>query len=106
MTNFITMESRSTKYDIPACLLQSFLTKEIQIAAELALQSGRSMYRYCDEKGTAAERSHDLQIETKGQPEDFCTKMDIENEQLIIKKLQQGSSRYARVHISHPIFLH
>jgi hypothetical protein len=100
------MESKSTKYDIPACLLQSSLTKEIQIAAELALQSGRSMYRYCDEKGTAAEQSHDLQIETKGQPEDFCTKMDIENEQLIIKKLQQGSSSYARVNISHPIFLH
>ena len=100
------MESKSTKYDIPACLLQSSLTKEIQIAAELALQSGRSMCRYCDEKGTAAEQSHDLQIETKGQPEDFCTKMDIENEQLIIKKLQQGSSSYARVNISHPIFLH
>jgi hypothetical protein len=71
------MESHSDKYDIPICLLQSSLKKEIQIATELALLTGRSMHRYCDEKGTAAERSHDLQIESKGQPEDFCTKIDI-----------------------------
>lgn len=84
----------NTKYEIPTCLLQSSLKKEIQIATELALQTGRSMYRYCDEKGTAAEQDHDLQIETKGQPEDFCTKIDIENEQTIMKKFQEEFPSY------------
>lgn len=88
------MQRNSGKHDIPISLLQSNLKIEIQIAVELALQTGRSMYRYCDEKGTAAEEFHDLQIETKGQPEDFCTKIDVENEQIIMKKFQETFPSY------------
>jgi fructose-1,6-bisphosphatase/inositol monophosphatase family enzyme len=88
------MQINSHKHDIPTRLLQSTLKKEIQIAVELALQTGRSMYRYCDEKGTAEEQFHDLQIETKGQPEDFCTKIDVENEQIIMKKFQEEFPSY------------
>jgi myo-inositol-1(or 4)-monophosphatase len=91
----IRMNLNYSKHDIPRRLLESSLKKEIQIAVELALLTGRSMYRYCDEKGTAAEQFHDLQIETKGQPEDFCTKIDVENEQIIMKKFQQEFPSYS-----------
>jgi fructose-1,6-bisphosphatase/inositol monophosphatase family enzyme len=88
------MQVSSSKHDVPTRLLQSSLKKEVQIAVELALLTGRSMYRYCDEKGTAKEQFHDLQIETKGQPEDFCTKIDVENEQIIMKKFQEEFPMY------------
>jgi fructose-1,6-bisphosphatase/inositol monophosphatase family enzyme len=84
-----TSTSANSKYDIPLSLLQSPLKNEIQIATELAIQAGYNMYRYCDEKGTIQEQTHNLMIETKGQPEDFCTKIDIENERFIINKIQK-----------------
>lgn len=71
------------KYDIPEAFLSSPLRFEMQVAVRLALQAGNAMFRYCDEKGTAAEATHDLDIATKGQAEDFCTRIDMENEQLI-----------------------
>lgn len=83
------LQNVSSKFRVPTALLASPLRKEIQISTELALKAGKAMYNYCNEKGTAAEDSHDLEIETKGQAEDFCTKIDIANEQLITSKLQQ-----------------
>lgn len=68
---------------IPEELLASALKEELRVAVELALQAGRAMHSYCDEKGTAAEELHDLDITTKGQAEDFCTKIDVANEKLI-----------------------
>lgn len=77
------------KHAIPEALLESPLRKELQVAVNLALQAGRTMYSYCDEKGTAAEERHDLGIATKGQAEDFCTRIDVENEQLITDVLNK-----------------
>lgn len=82
------LSNGSSKYQVPTVLLTSPLSKEIQLASELALKAGRAMYGYCDEKGTAAEDSHDLEIETKGQAEDFCTKIDVANEHMITSKLE------------------
>jgi inositol-phosphate phosphatase / L-galactose 1-phosphate phosphatase len=79
----------SSKYHVPVTLLASPFSKEIQVASELALRAGRAMYSYCNEKGTAAEASHDLEIETKGQAEDFCTKIDVSNEHMIMNKLER-----------------
>jgi fructose-1,6-bisphosphatase/inositol monophosphatase family enzyme len=78
-----------SKYAIPESLLSLPLSKELRVAVDLALQAGRAMYSYCDEKGTAAEEQHDLGIATKGQAEDFCTKIDLENEILVTEGLMK-----------------
>lgn len=70
-------------YAIPSVLLQSPYAAELQMAVHLALKAGANMTGYCNEKGTKAEAQHDLGISTKGNPEDFCTKIDVENEQLV-----------------------
>jgi fructose-1,6-bisphosphatase/inositol monophosphatase family enzyme len=75
------------KHAIPAALKKSTLGRELEVAVNLALAAGRNMYAYCDEKGTDAELKHDLGISEKGRPEDFCTKVDIENETLITEGL-------------------
>jgi len=48
------------------------------------------MKGYCDSKGTAAEDHHeDLNIAIKGgRPEDFCTRVDLENERLITEGIR------------------
>mmetsp|Transcript_16667 Transcript_16667/g.34366 ORF Transcript_16667/g.34366 Transcript_16667/m.34366 type:complete len:323 (+) Transcript_16667:153-1121(+) len=46
--------------------------------------AGSNMTTYLDAKGTVAEASLDLGIETKSGSADFCTKVDIENEKLVI----------------------
>ena len=76
---------QSTKYSVPPELLSSNYSKELQVAVALALESGRSMYLYYDSKGTAAEIQHDLNIVTKGRPEDFFTQIDLDNEKLIME---------------------
>jgi myo-inositol-1(or 4)-monophosphatase len=76
-------------HDIPDALLASPLATELQVAVELAIQAGSAMYSYCNEKGTSAESLHNLEIATKGQPEDFCTKIDVANEELITNGLLQ-----------------
>jgi fructose-1,6-bisphosphatase/inositol monophosphatase family enzyme len=81
--------AKDAKLAIPQTLLSSPLNHELRVAVQLALRAGAAMYRYCDEKGTLAESTHDLRIATKGQPEDFCTKIDLENEQLITDGLLQ-----------------
>jgi inositol-phosphate phosphatase / L-galactose 1-phosphate phosphatase len=82
------------KYDVPRSLLNSPFSREIVVATDLALKAGRSMYQYCDGKGTAAEHGLDLQIETKGQPEDLCTEIDIANEKLITNKILEEFSSH------------
>ena len=76
-------EIKKAKGAMPVELKNSTLAREVHIAVELALQAGRSMRPYCDEKGTAAEQEHNLGISEKGQPEDFFTKIDVENERLV-----------------------
>lgn len=79
--------SPSSKYTIPADIINSTLAVETQVAVQLALEAGCRMYAYCNEKGTAAELHHDLGIAEKGQPEDFYTKIDVENEHYITDSL-------------------
>lgn len=76
---------KNNKHQIPIAFLQSPYASELQVAVKLALQCGKNMTDYCDQKGTALEENHDLGIATKGQPEDFCTKVDVENERLVIQ---------------------
>jgi fructose-1,6-bisphosphatase/inositol monophosphatase family enzyme len=80
-------ECRS-KFEVPSELLSSGYDEELTLAVDLALQCGRNMYRYCDAKGTSAEELHSLEIDTKGQAEDFCTHIDIENERLVTEGIQ------------------
>jgi inositol-phosphate phosphatase / L-galactose 1-phosphate phosphatase len=83
------LQNDSSKHHVPTALLDSPLRKEIQVASELALRAGRAMYDFCNQKGTAAEALHDLEIETKGQAEDFCTKIDVANEHMITNELEK-----------------
>jgi fructose-1,6-bisphosphatase/inositol monophosphatase family enzyme len=46
--------------------------------------AGSNMVGYCNAKGTHAESQYDLAIATKTGDEDFCTKIDVQNEQLVI----------------------
>ena len=75
---------RNIDYTVPKVLQDSPYGSEIQLAVELALRAGANMIPYSDSKGTEAENDHDLGIATKGQPEDFCTKIDVENERLVM----------------------
>jgi len=59
----------------------------VLIFVELA--AGSNMVPYLEAKGTAAEASLDLGIETKSSSADFCTKVDVENEQLVIQGVQR-----------------
>lgn len=79
----------SLRYKIPEQLLLSPYCEEVKLAVQLALKCGKNMYRYCDEKGTLAGNNHDLGINTKGQAENLCTKIDLENEQIIIERIKQ-----------------
>ncbi|GAX16169.1 myo-inositol-1(or 4)-monophosphatase [Fistulifera solaris] len=81
---------QNPKYEIPAEIRQSPLACEAQVAVTLALKAGRNMVSYCDEKGTEAELNHNLGISEKGQPEDFCTVIDVENERLVMHGLLEA----------------
>lgn len=70
---------------IPDGLLSSPYAKELQLGIDLALKAGANMISYCDTKGTVDESNdQDLGIVSKTCNEDFCTKIDIENEKLIV----------------------
>jgi fructose-1,6-bisphosphatase/inositol monophosphatase family enzyme len=84
---FVQKRKRSSKYNVPSDLVNSPYGKEVVVALELALKAGLNMIAYCDQKGTEAESGQDLEIKTKGQPEDFCTRVDIENENLVMEGL-------------------
>lgn len=47
------------------------------------------MVIYLEAKGTDAEASMDLGIETKSGAADFCTKVDVENERLVIEGIRR-----------------
>ena len=84
---YVYQKRRSHKFAIPGELLASPYSRELRLAAKLALEAGRNMYKYCDDKGTEAEL--DLTLNFKGQPEDFCTEIDIANEALVMKGIQK-----------------
>jgi fructose-1,6-bisphosphatase/inositol monophosphatase family enzyme len=77
-------ESDKSQYNIPQELDSCPYRDEVNVAVKLALQCGSNMYGYCNDKGTASEGKHDLGINTKGQDENFCTLLDIENERIVV----------------------
>jgi hypothetical protein len=54
-----------------------------------SLSAGGNMVPYLEAKGTSSESRIDLGIETKSGAEDFCTKVDIENEKMIMDGIRQ-----------------
>jgi len=74
---------------VPAALLNSPYGEELKVAVQLAMEAGSNMVTYLEAKGTAAEASLDLGIETKSGSADFCTKVDVENEKLVIEGIQK-----------------
>lgn len=77
------------KYRIPPALIKSPYAKEIRLATNAALKAGKNIADYCDVKGTEAEDSYDLGIEIKGAPSDFCTKIDVLNEDLVTDAIRK-----------------
>lgn len=76
-------------FQIPLKLLESPYATELTLAVKMALAAGKNMYDYCDQAGTEAAQLQDLGISTKGKPEDFCTKIDLENEKAIMAEIQR-----------------
>lgn len=87
--SFWNYHKQRRKYRLPPELVKSPYHKQLQVGLDLALQAGRNLIAYCQERGTYAESRHELDIVNKGQPGDFCTKVDIENEHLVTKGLQK-----------------
>jgi fructose-1,6-bisphosphatase/inositol monophosphatase family enzyme len=56
------------------------------VTLRLALQAGENMVPHCDTTGTIL--SQKMTLDFKGQPEDFCTSMDLQNEDFVIKAIQ------------------
>lgn len=80
----------TTVFKIPEKLLQSPHANELQLAVRLAQHAGRNMKEYLEAKGTSEESKFDLGIETKSSSADFCTKIDVENEKLVIEGITQA----------------
>jgi fructose-1,6-bisphosphatase/inositol monophosphatase family enzyme len=75
---------------IPDALQLCPYINELNVAIELALQCGSNIYQHCYYKGTVQEDKVKLQIQTKGQPEDFCTMIDILNENIVMNGIRKN----------------
>jgi len=53
------------------------------------IKAGKNIRDYSDVKGTEAEALYDLGIEVKGAPSDFCTKIDVLNEELVTHAIRK-----------------
>lgn len=82
-------------FRIPFPLHSCPYSRELSIAIPLALQCGSPMYKYCNDKGTAQEGTHDLGIATKSTDTDFCTAVDIANEHRIVAALKKHFPEHA-----------
>lgn len=80
---------------VPAPLLESPYVKELKMCIKLAHQAGQNMKGYLNSKGTAEEANFDLgDVDTKSSDIDFCTKVDVENEKLVIQGLEASFPDY------------
>jgi fructose-1,6-bisphosphatase/inositol monophosphatase family enzyme len=69
---------------IPTHLRSCPYQRELRLAVKIALQAGHNMFQHCNTKGTINERQEaDLNVQFKGQPEDFCTVIDLLNEKFL-----------------------
>lgn len=82
-------KKKNDPFAIPTSLLQSPHAAELQLAVDLAIQAGNNMVEHCNLRGTVDASNESLKMEFKGSPEDFCTAIDLANEELIIKAIQQ-----------------
>jgi fructose-1,6-bisphosphatase/inositol monophosphatase family enzyme len=70
-------------------------TKELKVAIQLAYQCGNNIHQYCYQKGCESydpnkkNDNSNLMIQTKGQPEDFCTIVDLQNEKIVMDGIRQ-----------------
>jgi myo-inositol-1(or 4)-monophosphatase len=92
----ITMPVDEEWNQIPGSLAESLYFDHVMLAVGVALEAGEKIRRYCETVGCATSAlesnigSHnDLGIVLKGSVDDFCTRVDIENEELIIAGIQQ-----------------
>lgn len=83
----VSFQTEHKEYAVPAPLEHGPYAKELRVAIELALAAGNNMVAYCESKGTSSEEHYRLSVTAKGQPEDFCTQVDVENEFLIANGL-------------------
>jgi fructose-1,6-bisphosphatase/inositol monophosphatase family enzyme len=75
---------------IPSSLLvDSPYAAHLKLAVRMARQAGDNMRSHLDTTGTTCAATDALQISIKGgQAEDFCTQVDLQNEQLCIDMIQ------------------
>ena len=86
-----------TQHQIPATLQTSPYTTEMKIALQLALQAGSNMLHHLETKGTQSGLGNEskLGINTKQNDADFCTKIDLLNEELITQGLAKHFPNHA-----------
>ena len=77
--------------EIPAVLLVSPYSSQLLLAAKIAQQAGDNMASFMSTMGTTERTSESLQISIKGgKPEDFCTQVDLQNENLCIASIHES----------------
>lgn len=81
---------------IPVRLLESPYAKELRLCVKLVHKAGQNMKGYLQSKGTANEEQFDWgDVMTKNANEaDFCTQVDVDNEDLIIQGLEEAFPDY------------
>ena len=82
----------SKLFQIPTQLLNGQYAEEMKVAVELALQAGSNMIEQLETKGTASGSGSEskLGINTKQNDADFCTAIDLLNEQIITDGIKKN----------------
>ncbi|CAB9506613.1 Inositol monophosphatase [Seminavis robusta] len=84
-----TKNKQENSFNIPSQLLNSPYKEQFQLAVKVAILAGNNIALYGNAKGTQAEASNDdLGIETKASAADFCTKIDVLNEEIVTAAIQ------------------
>jgi fructose-1,6-bisphosphatase/inositol monophosphatase family enzyme len=81
-----------TKFQIPTELLKGEYANEMKVAIKLALQAGGNMIEHLETKGTESGSGAEskLGINTKQNDADFCTAIDLLNEEIITNGIQKS----------------
>ena len=78
--------AKASSATLPPALTSSPYHRQLAVAVQLARQAGQNMYKYCDDPAG----NHDLGISEKTNPEDFYTKVDVENETAVTQGILQA----------------
>lgn len=87
-------QNRADKSKIPSELLRSPHAAELKMAVRLAKMAGQNMKGYIETKGTSEASNYSLDIDTKSNAADFCTKVDVQNENMIMAAIQEAFPTY------------